>query len=166
MAARPFKLFGARERALVAGVLEERVAAWAAAWLPGPAAPRVQCAPAVESRAWQRAPEAATWSACVGAGESAFSCAAADADLAELARALCGSRPGARVAGGSEIAREAAARALEDLCVVGLGAPVAKTLHGAAAAPGPQTGARGSACYAAELALGEGRIALLASAEW
>src|SRR5262245_64108493 len=98
MAARPFKLFGARERALVAGVLEERVAAWAAAWLPGPAAPRVQCAPAVESRAWRRAPEAVSWTACAGAGNAALACAAADGDLAELARALCGSVPSARLA--------------------------------------------------------------------
>jgi len=169
MEARPYKLFGARERSLVAAALEESLAAWSAAWLPAPAAARIDCAPACEAPARRAGRGAASWSLLSAAHADWIAAAAGEDDLCALAQALCGGadpRLRAPLTAASEIAAEAAARALGELCATLLSSPGGKSTRGEAAAPPADAWSAGSACYSAEVAIGAGRVTLVTSAEW
>jgi flagellar motor switch/type III secretory pathway protein FliN len=168
VSARPYKLFGSHERAALAAALEEAVAGWSAAWLPAPAAARVQCAPAQEARPRS----AAEWARLAATPHEWIAIAAGDAGRQALARALCGGadpRLRSPFSGESEIGAEVARAALEDLAATLLGARDPKRLFGEAGAPAQDAFAAGSACYGVEVAFGAetaGAALLVTSADW
>jgi flagellar motor switch/type III secretory pathway protein FliN len=150
MRARPYKLFGAHERALLAELLEQRVRQWARDWFPARPPLRLECFPAgLERRDWLGFSNAAGEWCALGAAE---------AEIEALAAELCGAsaRPGA-----SALAAEAARAALHEL---------AATLAGGSVSPleqaAPDFAAPGSAAFTARVTLGAAALRLVASPEW
>jgi flagellar motor switch/type III secretory pathway protein FliN len=150
MRARPYKLFGAHERAVLAELLEQRIRPWARDWFPARPPLRLECFPAdLERREWLGfANPAGEW----------WALAAAEAEIDALAAELCGA-PGR--AGPSALAAEAARAALHDL---------AAALAGGSVSPleqvTPDFAAPGSAAFTARVTLGGAALRLVASPEW
>lgn len=159
MAARPYKLFGTRERTLLRELLEQRLGDWARGWLPGRSALRVECVPAVEAAARFADRNAADWLTFEGTAGEWWAIAAGESAIDTLAAALCGGGDGPP--GRSAIVAEAALSALEDLAAALLGAQVSRMRS----APPLLFGA-GSASIAATVAAGEASLALVSSAQW
>jgi hypothetical protein len=152
MLERPYKLFGAHERAALEKTVQTRLAAWGSAWLAE--APAVECAPAPELAA-RLAAGGAEWRASVLQNGDSI---ALRSDDKRLAAALCGQAD----AGDSCYARHAAEEATRELAWALLGgreAQAAKGLPEDAWLPG-------SACYACEISLGAARIGVVSNAGW
>jgi hypothetical protein len=163
MAERPYKVFGAHERAAVAAAIEARVAAWAAAWLPEAAAPRVESAPASELE--PRLAAAAGWTRHAAPNGESVALLVVEKDLHELAAILCGcteARRSRAAEGVSEIAGELAQAALRELAS---GLLDARTVSLSQAGP-DDAWVPHCAAYAAEITLGAARVGVVSSAAW
>ena len=162
MAERPYKVFGAHERAAVAAAIEARVAAWAAAWLPEAAAPRVESAPASELE--PRLAAAAGWWRYAGQNAESITLLAPEKELQQLAAILCGCTDARwrALAGVSPMAEHLAQAALRELASILLDA---RTVSVSQAGPEDASAPR-CAAYAAEIALGAARIGFVSSAAW
>ncbi len=151
MPARPYKLFGAHERALLTELVEQAVRHWAGDWFAARPALRLESFPAdLQKREWLGfANPAGEW----------WALAATDAELDSLAAALCGA--GEARTSRSSLGAAAARSALQDL---------AAALLGGSAAPlervAPDFSAPGSAAFAARVTLGDTTLRLVSSAEW
>jgi len=151
MQARPYKLFGAAERALLQAAVEERVRAWSADWLGTAAAIGVECLPAPELAAREPGVRSAAWTTLTGEAE-AWICVASGGDAVAVAW----------LGGGSAIVDEVARRSLRDLAASLLGSPAPRD------SAGPQESAwgRGSAVLAAAVTSDGKSVHLLLSADW
>ena len=147
MRARPYKLFGAHERAALRELIEQRFARWARDWLPAQPAPRLECfVPGGHAAGeWIAAGTEGQWWAI-------------QTDLDALARAIYAQQAHATR---STLAAQAARAALQELAAV-LAGNNAVALEGAA----PPPPARGSAGVSALATLGEARLRLASSDEW
>jgi len=150
MRARPYKLFGAHERAALVELVEQRFARWAREWLPAQPAPRLECFAALPAASGE-------WIAA-GSGGEWWAIGAAAGEIDALAAALCGRD--AR-AGRSALAAQAARAAAAELAAALAGANAAP-LEGAT----PPPPARGSAGVSALAVVGDARLRLASSAEW
>jgi hypothetical protein len=162
MAERPYKVFGAHERAAVAAAIEARVAAWAAAWLPEAAAPRVESAPASELE--PRLAAAAGWTRHAAQNGESVALLVPEKDLQELAAILCGCTDARARAGDgvSEIAGELAQTALRELALSLLDARAVSVSQA-----GPDDAwVPHCAAYAAEIMLGAACVGVVSSAAW
>jgi hypothetical protein len=181
MQVRPYKLFGDAERAAALAAAEERIRGWERAWLPADAGLKLDCAPARELRQRFAAFEPARW-ARVSAAEAQWLAAhAAEADLRELALALCGcldASARSAYSGSSELAAEAALAAWHELSTALLGVSgridpridpgidPTSPRRGAPAAPDEECWAAGSASLAIRASIGEARLDFVSSAAW
>jgi flagellar motor switch/type III secretory pathway protein FliN len=169
MDARPYKLFGAAERAHVEEFVGGAVKAWREAWVPAGLRLRTECAPACEFARRFAEGGALEWQA-FAAGEARWTMAAARGAIGGVAAALCGladgkARPG--YSGESELASEAARSALRELAAGLLGAPTATVLPQEESAPPPaHTWEKGSASIALVLALGDTTLRFVSSPGW
>lgn len=148
--ARPFRLFGRRERAALAAAAEERVRAWAAQWLPRGAAPRAQCVPAPERAS--RLVGFTGWGRLEASQGAWLALPGLEPAREGLALAICGAPDDdAR----SALALEAAGQALQALAAAILGAPAAlDARRGREAEPDPDAWSLGSPAMALRLELG------------
>jgi hypothetical protein len=163
MLERPFKLFGAHERAAMAALLEARVAAWAGAWLPEGVELQLEIGPAAEVE--PRMADASGWSRYAAPNGDAVALRVQERDLAELAAALCGAGEGRRgrtFAGVSALSEHVGGAALRELASGLLEAKSVSVAQGAL----EDAWLPYSAAYAAEIALGAARIAMVASGTW
>jgi hypothetical protein len=163
MAQRPYKLFGAHERAAAAAAIEARVAAWAAEWLPEAAAPRVEAAPASELE--PRLAAAEGWSRHAAQNGESVALLVPEKDLQELAALLCGCAEARRSLAGeaaSEIVGELAQAALRELAS---GLLDARAVSISRAGP-DDAWLPHCAAYAAEITLGAARVGVVSSAAW
>jgi len=151
MRTRPYKLFGAHERALLTELVEQAVRHWAGDWFPARPALRLESFPAdLQKREW------------LGFGNPAgewWALAATDAELDALAAALCGT--GEVRTSRSSLAVAVARSALQDLAAALLGGSAAPLERAA-----PDFSASGSAAFAARVTLGEATLRLVSSPEW
>jgi hypothetical protein len=152
MLERPYKLFGAHERAAMEKAVDARVSAWRAAWLADAAG--IECAPAPELAA-RLAGCAGEWRASVLQNGDSI---ALRSDETRLAGALCGRAD----AGDSPYARHVAEEALRELAAALLGSREAKAAKGL-----PEDAwLPGSACYACHIQAGAARIGVVSNAAW
>jgi hypothetical protein len=163
MAERPYKLFGAHERAAAAAAIEARVAAWASAWLPEAAAARIESAPASELE--PRLAAAAGWSRYAAQNGESVALLVEEKEIQELAAVLCGGTDTRRrraFHGVSELAEHVAQAALRELASALLDARVINVSQA-----GPEDAwAPRSAAYAAEIAVGAARVGFASNAAW
>lgn len=163
MAQRPYKLFGAHERAAMAALIGARVAAWAGAWLPEAAAARVESAPA--SEVLPRFAEAEGWTGYATQGGESAALLVPDKDLEALAAILCGATQAPRgraFAGVSWLSEHLAQAALRELASVLLDARAVSVSQ----ADLQDAWLPRSASYAADIAAGGARIGLVANGAW
>ena len=174
MNARPYKLFGAAERAHIEEHVGAAVAAWREAWVPAGAAVRTECAPASGAARRFPAAKASGWLSFV-AGNSAsadshWAMPAAQAAGGALACFLCGvgdsrARPG--YSGDSAIADAAARQALRELAAALLGVPAASVAaREDEGGPDGRTWEKGSASLALWLTLGDAALTFVSSPGW
>jgi flagellar motor switch/type III secretory pathway protein FliN len=163
MRARPYKLFGAHERALVRELVEQKVGRWARDWLPAQLAWRLECAPAFELAAreprWFAELGAADWQVFGGAADEWWALSGGERVLDALAAELCADAD-ARVRR-SELAAQSARAALQELA-----AALLERAPGEAPRAAPERPAAGSAALAASITFGEAALRLVSSAEW
>jgi hypothetical protein len=168
MQPRPYKLFGARERALLKELLEQKLDDWARDWLPTRIAPRLECAPAPELAGREARFFAdlkpADWLVFAGAGGEWWAVAAGEGQIEALAATLCGNvdvRTRRWYAGRSGIAVAAAHSALHELAAALIQGDVSQTTRVV-----PVVSYAGSASIAASVALGEAPLRLVSSPQW
>jgi hypothetical protein len=158
MKVRPYKLFGTRERTVIAAYFAERLRAWASAWLPPEAAVFADCAPAIESDLRDRA-SSVSWVRYGGSLDEWIAISLSGASEEVLGAALCGNAESSMKAiytDVSELIRELAGRAMDELGATLVGEP-SKSLQrqeGELATPEPETWMRGSAALVVKAHLG------------
>lgn len=158
-AARPFKLFGERERTLLRGVLEERCRDWAARWAPGGAGGvSVECVAGGQLAG--RLPAGIEGWRAFAAGEEWWALAERPGTMDELGKALLGA-PGVRDERASPLAAAVAGDALHELFRALLGRD-----PGPRFAVQPAWDGAGSASCAAAVTVGGACLHLVSSASW
>jgi Type III flagellar switch regulator (C-ring) FliN C-term len=168
MNARPYKVFGAAERAFIEEHVGAAIKTWRAAWLPAGASVRTECAPA--GGAARRFPAAQAGWLTFAAADASWAMAAERGAIGALAGVLCGvgdgkTRPG--YAGDSEIANEAARRALRELAAALLAVPL-EAVAAKEEQSGPDAHAwdKGSPAIALWLTLGDTTLRFVSSPVW
>lgn len=167
MNVRRYKLFGTRERTVVATYFTERVRAWASAWMPPKATVFAECTPAGESDFRDRvSSEWVRYSR--GSVDEWIAISLTDVSEEVLGATLCGNAESsvkANYTGVSELIRELVSKAIDDFGAT-LAEEPSKTLQrqdGELARPEPEMWTRGSAGFVVKAHLGYALIECVSS---
>jgi hypothetical protein len=164
MAERPFKIFGSHERAALGSAIETALRDWAAAWLPQPVSLRIRSGPLAELQAQVAERPREGWAVHRADSGASVALAAGADDLRELSLVLCGvpAERGPAYRARSPLAEAIAPKALRELAGYLLGQRVVQETKARPA----DDDARGSASYAAAVAIEAASLTLLLDPTW